>query len=196
MKSGKNNLLPHGFKAKAEKRAIEFRDQLNLKEHHPLSAFDLANHLGIPVFTPTELGLTKSEAHKLQKDGSGWSGLTMKDSDDEDLIVYNVYHSPTRQQSTLMHELAHVICKHKLPEPKFIAGHPLPLREYDPFIEEEANCLGSNLQITRAGLLWALKREMNVEDISQHFIASEAMVKFRIRITGVNKQLENARKYY
>lgn len=114
----------------------------------------------------------------------------MKDKDGKDLIIHNAYHSATRQQSNIMHELAHVICKHKLPEPKIIAGLPLPLRKYDPAIEEEANCLGGNLQITRVGLLWALKRGMTVEEIGGHFLASEAMVNFRIRITGVKKQLE------
>lgn len=194
MKNG--GLLPRGFKARAEKQAIEFRSQLNLKGHDPLSAFDLASHLGIPVLTPIELGMSKSESHKLQRDSAGWSGLTMKDKDGKDLIIHNSYHSATRQQSNIMHELAHVICKHKLPEPKIVAGLALPLRKYDAAIEEEANCLGGNLQITRVGLLWALKRGMTIDEIGDHFLASEAMVNFRIRITGVNRQLEYSRKYY
>lgn len=196
MKNGKESLLPRGFKSKAEKKAIEFRKQLNLKAHEPLSAFDLALHLGIPVYSPLDLGLNQIDAHKLQKRGSGWWGLTMKNSDGKYLIIYNINQSSARQQSTIMHELAHIICEHKLPEPKMVADHVLPLREYDPAIEEEANCLGGNLQITREGLLWALKKEMTLEEISNHFLASEAMVTFRINITGVNRQLENARRYY
>jgi Zn-dependent peptidase ImmA (M78 family) len=130
------------------------------------------------------------------KDGSGWWGLTMKNSANSHVIIYNTYQSPTRQQSTLMHELSHIICEHELPEPKIILDHPLPMRTYNPNLEEEANCLGSTLQITRSGLLWALKREMTVDEIANHFLASEAMVRFRINTTAVNRQITLARKYY
>jgi Zn-dependent peptidase ImmA (M78 family) len=192
----KGVLLPRGFKAQAERIAIDFRSQLNLKGHDPLSAFDLANHLKIPVLTPIDLGMSKDEVHKLQKDSSGWSGLTMKDKEGKDLIIHNGAHSPTRQQSNIMHELAHIICNHKLPEPKIIAGSTLPLRKYDGVIEEEANYLGGNLQITRIGLLWALKKGMTVDEIGNHFMASQAMVNFRIRITGVNRQFEYSKRFY
>ncbi|MEK6782188.1 MAG: ImmA/IrrE family metallo-endopeptidase [Bacteroidota bacterium] len=194
MKNGKSGLLPYGFKAKAERTAIDFRKKMNLKPHDPLSAFDLADHLEIPVFTPVESGLTKSEANNLMKDGSGWWGLTMKNSDGHYVIIYNTYQSSTRQQSTLMHELSHIICQHELPEPKIILDHPLPMRTYDPNLEEEANCLGGTLQITRTGLLWALKKEMTVGQISDHFLASEAMVTFRINTTAVNRQIGFTKK--
>lgn len=196
MKNGKSDLLPYGFKAEAERIAIDFRRKMNLKPHDPLSAFDLANHLEIPVFAPTECGLTKSEAHNLMKDGAGWWGLTMKNSSNNYVIIYNTYQSPTRQQSTLMHELSHIICEHELPEPKFVLDHPLPMRTYNPSLEGEADCLGSTLQITRAGLLWALKREMAVNEIANHFLASEAMVRFRVNTTGANRQIRLAKNYY
>jgi hypothetical protein len=40
MKNGKSGLLPYGFKAEAERMAIDFRKKMNLKSHDPLSAFD------------------------------------------------------------------------------------------------------------------------------------------------------------
>ncbi len=195
-KNGKNTLLAHGFKAKAERIAVDFREELDFKVHDPLSAFDLAKHLKITVQNPIQAGLTKSEANILMRKGSGWSGLTLVNKDDQHIIIYNSYESPGRQQSTVMHELAHVICEHALPEPKIIANQILPLRTYDPVFEEEANSLGGSLQIPRAGLLWALKRKMTVSEISDHFLASEAMVTFRINTTGVNKQLSFTKKYY
>lgn len=196
IKNGKISLLPHGFKAKAERISTDFRKELDLKVHDPLSAFDLAKHLEITVRNPIEAGLSKSEGHTLMRNGSGWSGLTLVNEDGEHIIIYNSYESPGRQQSTVMHELAHVICKHALPEPKIIANQILPLRSYDPVFEEEANSLGASLQIPRAGLLWALKKKMTVSEISDHFLASEAMVTFRINTTGVNKQLSFTKKYY
>lgn len=196
MKNGKTSLLPHGFKARAERIAVDFREELDIEAYDPLSAFDLAKHLSITVQTPIQAGLTKSEAHILMRNGSGWSGLTLVNQDGQHIVIYNSYESPGRQQSTLMHELAHVICEHALPEPKIAANQILPLRTYDPVAEEEANFLGGTLQIPRAGLLWALKKKMTVSEISDHFLASEAMVTFRINTTGVNKQLSFSKKYY
>jgi Zn-dependent peptidase ImmA (M78 family) len=196
VKNGRSGLLPYGFKADAERMAIEFRKEMNLKPHDPLSAFALADHLEIPVLTPIQCGLSRSEAHNLMKDGAGWWGLTMKDSNGGHVIIYNTNQSPTRQQSTLMHELSHIICEHELPEPKIVMDHPLPMRTYDPNLEEEANCLGSTLQITREGLLWALKKDMTREEIANHFLASEAMVTFRINTTAVSRQISYARKYH
>jgi len=195
VRNGKNGLLPYGFKAEAERTAIDFRQKLGLKPHDALSAFDLANHLEIPVFTPLQCGLTKSEANSLMKDGSGWWGLTMKNSEGRYVIIYNTYQSATRQQSTIMHELSHITCKHELPEPKFVMDHPLAMRTYDPKLEEEANCLWYTLQIPREGLLWALKKGMTVEQISDHFLASQAMVTFRINTTAVSRQITFAKKF-
>ncbi len=195
-KTGKNSMLPHGFKAKAERIAVDFRERLDLNAYDPLSAFDLAKHLKIAVLTPIEAGLTKAEAHTLMKSGSGWSGLTLKNIEGEHIIIFNNYESSARQQSTVMHELSHVICEHELPQPKIVANQVLPFRSYDPIFEEEAKCLGGSLQIPRAGLLWALKKEMTISEISDHFLASESMVTFRINTTGVNKQLSFTKKYF
>jgi Zn-dependent peptidase ImmA (M78 family) len=192
----KGNLLRYGFKAEAERKAIKLRTEMSLKSHDALSAFDLAEHIGIPLLTPIEAGLSKNEANILIRNGSGWWGLTIKNDEGQWVVIYNNYQSANRQQSTIMHEIAHIICEHELPAPVLVANCPLPLRHYDPSIEEEANCLGSCLQITREGLLWALKKGMSVSEISNHFKASEAMVNYRIRTTGVNKQLEYAKKYY
>jgi Zn-dependent peptidase ImmA (M78 family) len=191
----KNNLLPYGFKAEAERKAIKFRSQLSLKAHDPLSAFDLAAHIGIPLVTPVEAGLSKSQAAKLMRNGSGWWGLTMKNFEGRYFVIYNTYQPPARLQSTIMHELAHIICEHELPAPELVEDCPFPLRKYDPAIEAEANCLGSSLQITRVGLLRALKSGMTIAEISDHFLASESMVQLRINMTGVMKQLQNTRAH-
>jgi Zn-dependent peptidase ImmA (M78 family) len=63
------------------------------------------------------------------------------------------------------------------------------MRDYDKQQEEEANYLGSALQITREGLLWALKKRMEISEIAEHYNASPSMVTLRINSTGVKKQL-------
>ena len=186
------SILKRGFKAKSERLAIEYREKLGIHPCAPLCAFLLAEQIGIKVYQATEffsnpsaeVGLLSSDNGKV----CGWSALTMVTKKGNRIIVHNPFNSIARQQSDIMHELAHVICKHesKHPEPGIIL--PLGLREYDVEQEEEAKCLGSSLQITRPGLLWAKKRDMKVEDIASHFNASIDMVKYRLNTSGIEKQ--------
>jgi Zn-dependent peptidase ImmA (M78 family) len=194
-KRSSKELLPHGFKANAERIAVCFRAELGKKAYDPLSAFDLAKHLKIKIFSPSDIGLSDAECDKIMGNDSGWSAFTMKNKKAENIIIHNAYHSQGRQQSNLMHEISHIYCDHRLPEPTIIPGLALPLREYKKEFEDEANCLGRTLQIPRDGLLWALKRGMNENEIAEYFIASREMVVFRINTTGVKNQMKYWRNY-
>ncbi len=188
----KTSLLPWGFKAKAEKIAIEFREKLELKKHDPLCGLILAEHLSIPVYSPEEFlppGTDMNDLVGSKSKDNGWSALTMITGTNKKIIIHNHLHAPTRTQSNLMHELAHVICDHKHPETQRNIALPFFMRDYDKQHEEEANYLGSTLQITREGLLWALKKRMEIAEIAEHYNASEKMVNLRINATGVKRQL-------
>lgn len=188
--------LKRGFKAKAERISNNFREKLGLKTHAPLCAFDLASHLDIEVISPEILGLDFKELSILMGDSrksSGWSALTMKNTDNKKLIIHNTRASAARQQSDIMHELAHIICKHEIIVPD---GHILPdyMRYYDKSQEAEAEYLGSCLQLSRECLVWALTiGNMSKEEITSNYIASKQMVNFRINTTGINKQLRYIR---
>ncbi len=188
----KTSLLPRGFKAKAERTALEFREKLELDKHAPLCGFKLAEHLSIPVHTPDQIfppGTNLNDLVGTKSKDQGWSALTMVTGNNNKIIIHNHLHAPTRQQSNLMHELAHLICDHKHPETIHNIKLPFFMRDYDKQQEEEANYLGSALQITREGLLWALKKRMEIAEIAEHYNASEKMVTLRINSTGVKRQL-------
>ena len=188
----KTSLLPRGFKANAERTALEIRKKLELEGHDPLCGFKLAEHLEIAVFPPTEFFPTDTNIDALvgtKSKDQGWSALTMLTGNNNKIIIHNHLHAPTRQQSNLMHELAHVICDHKHPETNRNIALPFFMRDYDKQQEEEANYLGSTLQITRDGLIWALKKRMELNEIAEHYNASAAMVTLRINATGVKRQL-------
>lgn len=188
----KISLLPRGFKAKAERTALEFRKKLELEVHDPLCGFKLAEHLSIPVYSPEEFfspGTDMNDLVGTKSKDNGWSALTMLTGTNKKIIIHNHLHAPTRQQSNLMHELAHVICEHKHPETHKNIALPFFMRDYDKQHEEEANYLGSALQITREGLIWALKKRMELNEIAEHYNASTAMVTLRINSTGVKRQL-------
>jgi len=113
----------------------------------------------------------------------------MKTQKSNTIIIHNHLHAPTRQQSNIMHELAHIICKHEQPDQYKNIALPFLMREFDKQQEEEANYLGSALQIPREGLIWALKKRMDVVAIAEYYTASPAMVTLRINSTGVKRQL-------
>ncbi len=188
----KTSLLPRGFKANAERTALEFRKKLEIEAHDPLCGFKLAEHLSIPVYSPEEFfspGTDMNDLVGTKLKDNGWSALTMVTGTNKKIIIHNHLHAPTRQQSNLMHELAHVICDHKHPETHRNIALPFFMRDYDKQHEEEAIYLGSALQITREGLIWALKKRMEIAEIAEHYNASTAMVTLRINSTGVKKQL-------
>lgn len=178
------SLLPRGFKSKSEKMAVAFRKNLDLLPHDPLCAFELAKHLGVSIYPTTDF--FNSEQIKLL---DGWSALTMITEKKNKIIIQNQLHAATRQQSNVMHELAHIICEHTHPPAHKEVNLPYYMRGFNKQHEEEANCLGYSLQITRDGLLWALKKRMSISDIATHYNASEAVVNLRINSTGVKRQL-------
>lgn len=88
-----------------------------------------------------------------------------------------------------MHELSHIICEHKISDKVKKTGLAGFLRNLDPEQEDEAEWLGSCLQLPRPALLYSLKKGMTVKEIAEHYNCSTEMVQYRINITGVRKQL-------
>lgn len=191
-----NVKLKYGFKAEAERIGLRFREELNLKPHDHLCAFVLANHLRVDVIGHHETNISTAQAKEIGKSNSGWSAFTLKNSQGIDVIVHNSFQSEARQQSNMMHELSHIICKHKLPPPTLIANLALPFRNYDPEIEEEAKWLGGCLQIPKEGLIWAVKKNMTREEVAEHFKASEQMVGYRFNMSGVKHQFSRSKIFY
>ncbi len=183
--------MKRGFKKHCEDRAIEFRNKLGLKAHDQLSTMSLAHHLGITVLSPEDIpGLDeRSIEHLVYHDPYSWSAVTLMIYEHA-LIISNSRHSPGRHEANVMHELSHVILKHSPTKITPLPGFPFPIREYPSDDEDEAKWLGGCLQIPRAGLLWALKRNMPESKIAEHFGSSPDMVQYRRNVTGVDKQFK------
>ena len=185
----KNGILRRGFKSEAERLAEKYRKELGIHPCGALCAFALAEHLSIPVHSATDI-LKEVQYIDLLSGQNGmpneWSALTMPTAQGHQIIIYNPYHSTARQQSDIMHEIAHVICKHTRSQSKYDFEIPMGMHEYDEVQEEEAKCLGSTLQLAKPCLLWARKRSMTTDEVALHFIASTEMVQYRTNMLGLN----------
>ena len=189
--SKKNPKFKRGFKKWSDEKSIELRLKLGLFASSPLCAFELCKHLCIPVFVPNEIkGMSQEQLDILLGSGSSnWSAASIPIGKGKYIIVHNPNHSETRQQSNLMHELAHIICKHEVPAAKKDLGLTGFLRNHDDEQENEAEWFGSCLQLPRPALLFALKNGMTKTQISEKYNASVEMVTYRINVTGVKRQL-------
>jgi Zn-dependent peptidase ImmA (M78 family) len=187
----KKSILKRGFKANAERLATKFRENLNIHPCAPLCALKLAKHLTIPIYSAIDFITSPEELDILSsKNGHDceWSALTMTTKVGNQIIIYNPFHSSARQQSDLMHELAHIICNHKISNTQFDFDIPFGMRYFDEEQEEEAKYLGSALQLASPCLLWARKKNMSYDDIASYYTASKDMVIFRMNVTGIARR--------
>lgn len=184
----KDNLLKRGFKAQSERLAENYRKELGIHACGSLCAFDLAKHLSVSVYPATEF-LTDVIDLNLLKGENGmpdeFSALTIPTATSNRIIIYNPFHSKARQQSDVMHEIAHIICEHKRSQTEYGFKIPIGMHEYDDIQEEEAKCLGATLQLAKPCLLWARNRSMTMDEIASHFTASSEMVQYRANMIGL-----------
>lgn len=177
----------HGFKSTAEKTSINLRQECGLQPFEKLCGFKLASHLAIRVTDPISIGLPKNEARELMDKSSGWSALTVELSPEQKIIIHNIQQSRRRQQSNLMHEMAHIICGHEFPK-ICLTDSVLNMRHYSKTQEAEAEWMGGALQLPRNALSYWIKRNYSLDDLADYFEASKQMVRFRYNVTGLFKQ--------
>ncbi|MDJ1485949.1 ImmA/IrrE family metallo-endopeptidase [Cytophagaceae bacterium YF14B1] len=157
-----------------------------------MPARKLATHLGVRIVSPLSIkGLTQNAIEAITDPDSGFSAVTIL-AQPTPFIIYNHKHTPARQESDLMHELAHLIEDHS--PVSFTMMGKLPCRSFNPSHESEAEWLGGCLQICRDGLVWAIREGLSDSEIAEHFGASLEMVQFRRRMTGVDRQIQRNRR--
>lgn len=184
-----------GFKADADRKAVQCRIDLDLKPYDPLPCLRLAKHLNLEVLTPSDIeGLSPSMLDALLHDtgSDAWSAITLG-VEKPSLIIHNSSHSLARTESNIMHEIAHVLLEHPMCEIDTSFG--IPLRKYDAQQEIEAEWLGACLQLPKEALLkYYVYEKMSADDISAKFNASVQMVNYRIGVSGV-KIIKSRFKY-
>jgi hypothetical protein len=185
--------LRRGFKAEAERISLSVRAELGLTVHDRLDCHDLATQMGVPVVSLPELrryGARPESVAQLLASDAGFSALTVC-AGTRRLIVHNPHHPPGRRANSLAHELSHIILEHP-PVPPLGSGG---CRRWDAQLEAEADWLAGALLVPRDGALAWLRRGRNIADGARHFGVSRALFQWRVRQTGVERQLASlARK--
>ena len=156
----------------------------------PLDALGLANHVGAEVRSADELTtLAKLEALEELQPGA-FSACTFT-LESRHVIVYNPLASPGRRQSDISHEVAHILLGHSVKQVMQVGG--LSFFTCDPDEEQEANWLAGCLLLPRQLLFSAVKRGLDAPTIADRYGVSEQMAAYRLRTTGVMKQLSSSR---
>lgn len=187
--------MKHGFKTWAEKEAERLRRLNQLAPDDALPARSVAQHLNVRVVTPEQLGISAVDISVLLRaDRSHWSAMTLYYLN-EPFVVHNPSHSEARQETDLMHELAHLLCEHPLcrivPAGKF----PFPMREYNAEHEAEADWLAGALKVPREAMLRLIRQGASTEELASHFECSLPLARMRRNKTGVDVQVRRSMAY-
>lgn len=191
------NALERGFKAWAERTSVAFRKELGIGVDLALLPDQLAEYLGVQLWTPKQVpGITIEMLDQLLKhDPWGWSATSLQ-TNGATIVIYNPRHSKGRQVSDITHELAHTILDHQ-PATLILSADAdnISMRSFNQKQEDEANCLAWTLLLPREGLVRARSRRLTIAQISEHFGVTVSLVTYRINATGVERQLQSvARK--
>ena len=183
-----------GFKSQCERRSVEFRRNLGLQPADALSADKLAEHLGVTVWSVSDVAGLPPEDQQVLTDQSddSWAAMTMRIATD-DLVIYKPVQSPGRRNNVIMHELAHIVLGHELADACMLEDGSLVPGNFSQDQEDEADWLAGTLLLPRPALLAIRARGLSDSDACSAYLVSRDMLNWRIRMTGVDYQLSRRR---
>jgi Zn-dependent peptidase ImmA (M78 family) len=186
-------LLRRGFKTWCENAAWGYRRDLNLAKSARLDPGQLAQRIGVAIWTPHQIeGLDPGALrHLLKVDPGSWSAVTLTVAGSS-VIITNSSHPVTRQNNTLAHELSHIILKHEPAKAFVTPDGMMVMNHYNSTHEEEASCLSATLLVPREGLLHLLSLGRTDQQMAEHFGVSMDLLRMRKNTTGVTRQLGRA----
>lgn len=186
--------MKRGFKSRCEEMSKSLRAELRLGAAEPLTPNQLASYLDVSIWPVTDLGLENKDLKQLLVvDGDSWSAITVSFAG-RDAIVTNPRHRKGRFSSDVMHELAHLLLGHEPTKVYVVGGADLALREYDQPKEREADWLAGALLLPRGALLAIAHRNLDDKTVSREYGVSRQMLRFRLNVTGVRRQVERQRR--
>ncbi len=189
--------MRRGFKSQSEKIALDARKSCNQTAFDRFNPKKYLESLGFAIWFPENIpGLLPEHILQLTvKDPDSWSGVTIREGNAA-AIILNPTHPSTRQANTLMHEWAHIELRHKPNRVDRSKGGLLLLSDYPPEFEDEADWLAGAVLLPRDGLVQFKGRGMSNREIADHYGVSTELTNWRVRMTGVERQIQARRSYY
>jgi Zn-dependent peptidase ImmA (M78 family) len=189
--------LERGFKSWAERTAASIRRELGLSDDAPFDLRALAELIEVRLMVPSEVAAMPKDVLRtlLVDDPDGWSAVSLT-AGARAVVIYNPCHSKARQSSDIAHELSHIILSHEPAKLVVSSDGQMVMRSYNSKQEEEANWLGWSLLLPREALLHASRQKMSTSEIARTFEVSEALVSFRMGVTGVRLLQARARSKF
>lgn len=186
---GNNHIFERGFKSWCENSSESLRKKLGLNSTDPLSPYFLAQKMGLNVIEMENvLGLSaETKKYLSSTDGDEWSAVTVTVNNNSTIVV-NPSHSIARKNSSLMHELAHVLRGHK--PGQLIMSDGFVYRQFDPLQEAEADWFAGSLLLPRIALSRCTFRGMSEEEITEKYEVSTDLVRYRTNVLGIKKQFK------
>lgn len=184
--------LRRGFKAEAERLARDIWSDMGLTPNDRMEAVKLAEHVGCIVRPADALvDLAKLKAlHRIQDDA--FFACTFKLPGNRYAIVFNPLMSDGRRNSDVAHEVAHIILGHRLSRLKRLGD--VAFLSCDKQQEDEAAWLSGCLLLPRFALVHDLRKRRKLDAIARKRTLSRDMVEYRVRVTGVQRQLAAERR--
>ena len=180
--------MERGFKSRCEEISRRLRLELGLTPVGPMAVEELARYLDVSLRSVADIGLSPEDLSQLlEVDQDSWSAITVSVLD-KDAVIFNPTHSDGRHSSNVMHELAHLILGHDPTTMFFVGEGELALRGYNADTEGEADWLAGALLLPRDALVHIRKRHIGDDQVSKIYKVSNQMLKYRLRMTGVNQQ--------
>lgn len=182
-------MFVRGFKSRCENTALQLRAHLGLKDFDPLPARELAEYHDVLIWELANVPNLPLETlrHLGSSEGDEWSAVTVR-SGKQDIIVPNPSHSAARQENDLMHEMAHIILNHEPCQVLVSDSTGVGFRTFEKRQEAEADWLAGCLLLPRPAVANCHSQNMQVESAAEYFGVSTALYRYRLRMTGVEKQ--------
>jgi Zn-dependent peptidase ImmA (M78 family) len=168
--------LRRGFKAEANRIALDVRRRVGLTALEPFDIDRVCAHYDIVIVRMTDLPC--DYATFTGNGGGSFSAVTVP-CGLRTAIVHNDTHHPPRQRSNICHELAHCFLGHKAVPPLNAAGE----RIHDSGVEAEANFLGGCLLLPNEAAVHVLMNGLKASAQAFYGI-SKPMLDYRLRVSG------------
>jgi Zn-dependent peptidase ImmA (M78 family) len=188
--------MRYGFKAEAERISASLRADVNITLSEKIDAKHFLRERGIIIWTPQDVpGVAeKSLKQLLENDPDSWSGITIKEGETH-LVIINPTHPKTRLENTLMHEWSHTYLKHKPKRIDISETGLILISDYEKEFEDEADWLAGAMLVPRDGLLAHRKSGKTPQQIADIYGVSKELLNWRLRMTGIERQLKSFKNY-